>query len=189
MTFNTKNRKKLKTAVPKHKRRLSTFLINSSCIKLTTDETNQFKLQLEYKLFDKKNHFNANLAANNKLLPDRISENLKSCKFEDFHKLLCVYEEMLTKNIYANCDYTYKNLKYTINDPNIVLVSSDKKFHTCTLLEAVSNRFILIMSLSFKTPENFQKDTSIRIYLKSNKEYVTYDVELFVYKCFSSGHN
>ena len=119
MTFNTKNRKKLKTAVSKHKRRLSTFLINSSCIELTTDETNQFKLQLEYKLFDKKNHFNANLAANNKLLPDRISENLKSCKFEDFHKLLCVYEEILTKNIYANCDYTYKNLKYIINDPNI----------------------------------------------------------------------
>lgn len=110
MTFNTKNRKKLKTAVSKHKRRLPTFFINSSCIELTTDETNQFKLQLEYKLFDKKNHFNANLATNNKLLPDRISENLKSCKFEDFHKLLCVYEEILTKNIYASCDYTYKNL-------------------------------------------------------------------------------
>ena len=34
---------------------------------------------------------------------------------------------MLTKNIYASYDFTYKNLKYIINDPNIVLVSSDKK--------------------------------------------------------------
>ena len=127
MAFNRKNRKKLKTAVSKDKRRLSTFLINPSCIELTTDETNQFKLWLEYKLFVKKNHFNENLAANNKLLPDKISENLKSCKFEDFHKPICVYEEMLTKTIYANCDYTYKNLKYVINDPNIALVSSDKK--------------------------------------------------------------
>ena len=61
--------------------------------------------------------------------------------------------------------------------------------HACTLLETVSNCFILIMSLSFKTPENVQKDTSIRTYLKSNKKYVTYEVELFVYKCSSSGHN
>ena len=34
----------------------------------------------------------------------------------------------LTKifNIYF-CDYTYKNLKYIINDPNIVLASSEKR--------------------------------------------------------------
>ena len=34
---------------------------------------------------------------------------------------------MLTKNIYRSCYYTYKNLKFIINDPNIVLVSNDKK--------------------------------------------------------------
>ena len=57
------------------------------------------------------------------------------------------------------------------------------------ILEIVSKRFVLIMSLSFKTHENFQKDTFSSIYLKSNKEYVTYIVELFVYKCFRSGYN
>ena len=61
--------------------------------------------------------------------------------------------------------------------------------HACTLLEAVSNCFILIMSLSFKTPENVQKDTPIRIYWKYENTYVTYEVDLFVYKCSSSGHN
>ena len=110
---------------------------------MTTDETSQFKLWLEYKLSEKKNHFNENLVANYKLLTDKISENLKSCKCEDFHKLLRVYEEMITKSIYASCDYTCKDLKHMINDPNIVLVSSDKKL--CISIKAAFYRKWLIV--------------------------------------------
>ena len=40
--------------------------------------------------------------------------------------------DIFTKNIYATCDNTYKNLKSIINDPNIAVVSGDKE--SCSVI-------------------------------------------------------
>ena len=83
----------------------STSSINLSHIELTSDEASQFKLGLEYSFI----------------------ESLESCKCEDFHELLRANVDIFTKNIHETRDNTYKNLKRTINDPNIAVVSGDKE--------------------------------------------------------------
>ena len=104
----------------------STPLINVSYIELTADERNQFRLGLEYSFIDKNKHIQKNLAVNFKLLAYKVTENLKNCKCEDFHELLCVYMDIFTRNIYTTHN-TYKNLECITNDPNIAVVSSDKE--------------------------------------------------------------
>ena len=55
-------------------------LINFSYIELTSEETNPFKLGLEYSFFDKNKHIKKNLAANFESLVDKITDNLENCK-------------------------------------------------------------------------------------------------------------
>ena len=98
-----------------------------SYIELTSDEADQFKLGLEYNFVDKNKYIKKNLAANFESLADKVTENLKSCKREDFHELLGAYVDIFTENIYATRDNTYKNLKRIINDANIAVVSGDKE--------------------------------------------------------------
>ena len=53
-------------------------LTNLSCIELATNETNQFKLGLEYSFIDKYKHLKNNLPANFELLVDIVSDNLQN---------------------------------------------------------------------------------------------------------------
>ena len=105
----------------------STSSINLSHIELTSDEASQFKLDLEYSFIDKNKYIKKNLAANFESLADKATESLESCKCEGFHELLRANVDIFTKNIYETRDNTYKNLKRTINDPNIAVVSGDKE--------------------------------------------------------------
>ena len=98
-----------------------------SYIELTSDETNQFKLGLEYSFIDKNKHIKKNLHANVESLPDKVTENLENGKREGFHELLRAYVDIFTKNIHATRDNTYKNLKRIINDTNVAVVSGYKE--------------------------------------------------------------
>ena len=71
-----------------------------SYIELTSDEADQFKLGLEYNFVDKNKYIKKNLAANFESLADKVTENLESCKREDFHELLGAYVDIFTENIY-----------------------------------------------------------------------------------------
>ena len=55
-------------------------LINFSYIELTSEETNPFKLGLEYSFIDKNKHIKKNLTANFESLVDKITDNLENCK-------------------------------------------------------------------------------------------------------------
>ena len=91
-------------------------LTNLSCIELAANETNQFKLGLEYSFIDKYKHLKNNLPANFELLVDIVSDNLQNWKCEDFYDLLLAYVVIFTENIYATHNNTYKNLKHIINE-------------------------------------------------------------------------
>ena len=52
-------------------------LTNLSCIELATNETNQFKLGLEYSFIDKNKHLKKNLPVNFEPLVDIVSDNLE----------------------------------------------------------------------------------------------------------------
>ena len=67
------------------------------------------------------------------------------------HELPCAYVDMFTKNIYATCDKTYKNLKRIINDPNIAFVSGDKE--SCVV---IMNRSDYFKKLQHTTDEGIQ---------------------------------
>ena len=69
----------------------SMLLINLSYIELTSDETNQLKLGLEYSLTDKNKYIKNNLASNFEALADKVTENLENCNCEDFHEFLRTY--------------------------------------------------------------------------------------------------
>ena len=58
---------------------------------------------------------------------------------------------MFTKNIYATCAKTYKNLKCIINDPNIAFVSGDKE--SCVV---IINRSDYFKKLQHTTDEGIQ---------------------------------
>ena len=141
ISFNTKN-KKLKGLMSKNKSaesNYSTPLINLSYIELTSDETNQFKLGLEYSFIDKNKHIKKNLHANVESLADKVTENLENGKREGFHELLRAYVDIFTKNIHATRDNTYKNLKRIINDTNIAVVSGYKE--SCVVIMNRSDYF------------------------------------------------
>ena len=72
---------------------------------------------------------------------------------------------MLTKNIYASCDYTYKNFKYIINDPNIVLVSSDQK----VCISIIYNKDCFLQKMTDSGIENIVHIVTEDGSLKDNK--------------------
>ena len=75
----------------------------------------------------KNKNIKKHLAVNFESLADKITENLDSHKWEDFHKFLRTYVDIFSKNVYAATDYTYKHLKRIIKDLNPVLVSGEKE--------------------------------------------------------------
>ena len=102
-------------------------MISLSSIEVTSDEINQFKFGLHYSFVHKNKNIKKHLAVNFESLADKITENLDSHKWEDFHKFLRTYVDIFSKNVYAATDYTYKHLKRIIKDLNPVLVSGEKE--------------------------------------------------------------
>ena len=115
----------------------STPLINLSSIELTSDEINQFKFGLHYSFVDKNKNIEKHLAANFESLADKITENLDSHKWEDFHEFLRAYVDIFTKNVYATTDYTYKHLKRIVKDLNLLVVSGD--IESCVVIMSKSD--------------------------------------------------
>ena len=114
-------------------------LVNFSYIELISDETNQSKLGLEYSFIDKNKHIKKNLAVNFESLADKVTKSLENCKHDNIRELPREYEDIFIKNIYQAGDNTYKNLKRTINDPNIAVVSGDKE--SCIVIMNRSDYF------------------------------------------------
>ena len=114
-------------------------LVNFSYIELISDETNQSKLGLEYSFIDKNKHIKKNLAVNFESLADKVTKSLENCKHDNIRELPREYEDVFIKNIYQTGDNTYKNLKRTINDPNIAVVSGDKE--SCIVIMNRSDYF------------------------------------------------
>ena len=114
-------------------------LVNFSYIELTSDDTNQSKLGLEYSFIDKNKHIKKNLAVNFESLADKVTKSLENCKHDNIRELPREYEDIFIKSIYQAGDNTYKNLKRTINDPNIAVVSGDKE--SCIVIMNRSHYF------------------------------------------------
>ena len=76
------------------------------------------QLGLDFSFVDKKKNENLETLA--------IKPSRPRIKKEDFHEFLRAYTDIFSKNIFNARDYTYKNLKEIINDPNLVVISGDK---------------------------------------------------------------
>ena len=117
----TKN-KKLEVLISKaHKREkvsdsYKTPIINLPNIKLTLKESKQLNLGLEFSFVDKNKDIKNFLAANFESIADRITDNLQSDQWENFHEFLRAYVDIFTKSVYMTRDNTYKHLKRIVND-------------------------------------------------------------------------
>ena len=101
-------------------------IINLSDYKLSEVECKQFQLGLEYRFVNKNKDLKKNLAAILKTLASQTSSLVDHTKLEYPHEFLWAYTDIFTENIYTAKDYTYKNLKYLIENKDLVVISSDK---------------------------------------------------------------
>ena len=102
----------------------SILIINLSNYNLSSQETQQLKLGLDY--FVDKNDVRRFLAANMESLADSVKGNIDHKNLEHFHEFLRGYTDIFTNNIYATKDYTYHNLRGMIQNKDIVVVKGDK---------------------------------------------------------------
>ena len=101
-------------------------IINLSNYNLSSQETQQLKLGLDYCFVDKNKDVQRFLAANMESLADSIKGNTDHKNLEHFHEFLCGYTYIFNNNIYATKDYTYHNLRGMIQNKDIVVVKGDK---------------------------------------------------------------
>ena len=101
-------------------------IINLSNYNLSSQETQQLKLGLDYCFVDKNKDVQRFLAANMESLADSIKGNTDHKNLEHFHEFLCGYTYIFNNNIYATKDYTYHNLHGMIQNKDIVVVKGDK---------------------------------------------------------------
>ena len=93
---------------------------------LSESERKQLHLGLEYGFVDKSKYLKKNIAANFEAASHRVSKSINHDPLEDFHEFLRAYTDIFTKNIYATKDFTYKNLKNSIKEETIAVLSGDK---------------------------------------------------------------
>ena len=104
----------------------SILIINLSNYNLSSQETQQLKLGLDYCFVDKNKDVRRFLAANMESLADSVKGNIDHKNLEHFHEFLRGYTDIFTNNIYATKDYTYHNLRGMIQNKDIVVVKGDK---------------------------------------------------------------
>ena len=81
-------------------------IINLSNYNLSSQETQQLKLGLDY-FVDKYKYLRGSLAANMEPLVDTVKDNMDHKNLEHFREFLRGYKDIFTNNIYATKDYTY----------------------------------------------------------------------------------
>ena len=67
-----------------------------------------------------------NIAANFETASHTVSKSINHDQLEDFHEFLTAYTDIFTKHIYAAKNFTYKNLKNSIKEETIAVLSGDK---------------------------------------------------------------
>ena len=85
-------------------------IINLSNYNLSSQETQQLKLGLDY-FVDKYKYLRGSLAANMEPLADTVKDNMDHKHLEHFREFLRGYTDIFTNNIYARKDYTYHNIR------------------------------------------------------------------------------
>ena len=108
--FKKKNQKIVKRNLIKRKRKpcnknYSAPIINLSNYNLSSQETQQLKLGLDYCFVDKNKDVRRFLAANMESLADSVKDNIDHKNLEHFHEFLRGYTNIFTNNIYATKDY------------------------------------------------------------------------------------
>ena len=129
LSFKTKNQKIVNLIKRKRKScntNYSVPIINLSNYNLSSQETQQLKLGLDYCFVDKNKDVRRFLAANMESLADSVKGNIDHKNLEHFHEFLRGYTDIFTNNIYATKDYTYHNLRGMIQNKDIVVVKGDK---------------------------------------------------------------
>ena len=104
----------------------SVLIINLSNYNLSSQETQQLKLGLDYCFVDKNKDVRRFLAANMESLADSVKGIIDHKNLEHFHEFLHGYTDTFTNNIYATKDYAYHNLRGMIQNKDIVVVKGDK---------------------------------------------------------------
>ena len=84
----------------------------------------QFKLGLEYIFIDKNKNQRKLLAANLESVCQRVDDEINQEVKEDFPEFR--YTDIFMKTVINTKDYIYKNLKGSINNQNIYVISGDK---------------------------------------------------------------
>ena len=129
LSFKTKNQKIVNLIKRKRKpcnTNYSVPIINLSNYNLSSQETQQLKLGLDYCFVDKNKDVRRFLAANMESLADSVKDNIDHKNLKHFHEFLRGYTDIFTNNIYATKDYTYHNLRGMIQNKDIVVVKGDK---------------------------------------------------------------
>ena len=81
---------------------------------------------LDYSFVDKNKLVKKNIATSMENVAETVDKDLDNEQREDFHELLQVYTDILSKKLYFSTDYTYNNLKCLIKDESIVVIPGDK---------------------------------------------------------------
>ena len=92
---------------------------------------------LEYSFVNKNKRLKQRLAGNIETDSHSPTKYVEDNKVEDFHEFLRAYTDILTKNIYATKDFTYKNLKNMINNDKLAVASCDKD--SCVVIMTIED--------------------------------------------------
>ena len=102
-------------------------IINLSGIDLTEEEKEALRYGLQHSFIDRNKHTKQNLAVEMEALADSTNEAVKQEDKELYHEFLVNYTNIFASNVQSSKDYTYKNLKRLINNPDIVVLEGDKE--------------------------------------------------------------
>ena len=177
-SFKTKNGKLARLIV--HKRpndsKFHVPIINLSDVTLKDSEKEILKFGLHHSFLDRSKYTKQNLAIEMESLVDITKEKVSQENKELYHELLVKYTNIFTKNIYSVKDYTYKNLKDLIDNPNIVLLEGDK-----------DTSVVIMKKCDYVNKMNEMIDKGIRdgTYMESNDTTIE---DLKHFKDFISNH-
>ena len=112
---------------------------------------------MSHSFINKDKNVKKDIATHLKSLAYTVSKKKKkkeNIQLEDFHEFLRACTDIFSKNVFNSEDFAYKNLKFLIQDENIVILQRDKDASV-----AIVNKSGYIQKLEDMIEEGISKDS------------------------------